>query len=68
GHGVGLHIDEYPVIAGGFREPLQEGMTIALEPKKGIEGFGMVGVEDTYVVTPEGGRCLTGGGRNITRI
>ncbi|MFA6736964.1 MAG: Xaa-Pro peptidase family protein [Saccharofermentanales bacterium] len=68
GHGVGLHIDEYPVIAGGFREPLQEGMTIALEPKKGIEGFGMVGVEDTYVVTPEGGRCLTGGGRKITRI
>lgn len=65
GHGVGLHVDELPLIAGGYREPLQENMTVALEPKKGIPGVGMVGVEDTYVVGPQGGRCLTGGGRDI---
>lgn len=65
GHGVGLHIDETPVIADGFSEPLCENMVIALEPKKGIAGVGMVGVEDTYAVTPDGGRCLTGGGRDI---
>lgn len=65
GHGVGLQIDELPVIAKGFDEPLCEGMLIALEPKKGIEGQGMVGVEETYLVTPEGGRCITGGGRDI---
>jgi Xaa-Pro aminopeptidase len=68
GHGVGLQVDELPLIAGGYREPLQENMTVALEPKKGIPGVGMVGVEDTYVVSPGGGRCLTGGGRDILTI
>ncbi len=60
GHGIGLHIDEYPVIAEGFTEPLELGMTIAVEPKVGIEGIGMVGVENTFLVTEEGGRCITG--------
>jgi len=60
GHGVGLQIDEPPVIAEGFDEPLTEGMTLALEPKKGIAGVGMVGSENTYVVTPAGGRSVTG--------
>jgi Xaa-Pro aminopeptidase len=60
GHGIGLHIDEAPVIAKGFDEPLQEGMVLALEPKKGIAGVGMVGIENTFVVTPDGGRCITG--------
>ncbi|MGI5898700.1 MAG: M24 family metallopeptidase [Christensenellales bacterium] len=65
GHGVGMFVDEMPIIAAGFDEPLQENMTIALEPKKGIAGLGMVGVEDTYAVTPSGGRCLSGGGCDI---
>ncbi len=60
GHGVGLLIDEIPVIAEGFNEPIQEGMAFALEPKKGIENIGMVGVENTFLVTPEGGKCITG--------
>jgi len=60
GHGVGLQIDEMPVLAEGFDEPLAAGMVLALEPKKGIPGVGMVGLEDTFVVTPEGGRSLTG--------
>lgn len=60
GHGVGLLIDETPVIAEGFDEPLQEGMVFALEPKKGIENIGMVGIENTFIVTPGGGECITG--------
>lgn len=60
GHGVGLEIDELPVIAAGFDEPLEEGMVFALEPKRGIAGVGMVGVENTYRVTEQGGRSLTG--------
>jgi Xaa-Pro dipeptidase len=60
GHGVGLQIDEMPVLAQGFDEPLAAGMVLALEPKKGIPGVGMVGIEDTFVVTPEGGRSITG--------
>lgn len=60
GHGVGLLIDETPVIAEGFDEPLQEGMVFALEPKKGIEKIGMVGIENTFIVTAKGGECITG--------
>jgi Xaa-Pro aminopeptidase len=60
GHGIGLLIDELPVLAKGFDEPLEENMVFAVEPKKGIEKVGMVGIENTYVVTSEGGRCLTG--------
>ncbi|WP_031514755.1 M24 family metallopeptidase [Desulfofalx alkaliphila] len=60
GHGIGLHIDEMPVIAKGFNKPMQEGMFFALEPKKGIAKVGMVGIENTFLVTPDGGRCITG--------
>jgi Xaa-Pro aminopeptidase len=60
GHGVGLQVDEMPVIARGFDEPLHEGMTIALEPKKGVPDIGVVGTENTYLVTPRGGKSLTG--------
>jgi Xaa-Pro aminopeptidase len=65
GHGVGLNIDEFPVIAKGFDEPLEENMVLALEPKYAVSGIGMAGVEDTYLVTRHGGECLTGGGRDI---
>jgi Xaa-Pro aminopeptidase len=68
GHGVGLNIDELPVIAKGFDEPLEENMVIALEPKKGVPGVGMAGVEETYIVTPTGGQCVTGGSRDIIRL
>jgi Xaa-Pro aminopeptidase len=60
GHGIGLAIDGWPVVARGFDEPLEAGMTLALEPKHGIPGLGMVGVENTFEVTESGGVCLTG--------
>ena len=65
GHGVGLHIDEFPVIAKGFDEPMEAGMVLAVEPKAGIEGVGMVGIENTFVVTADGGESVTGDGREI---
>ena len=60
GHGIGLLIDEIPVIANGFNEPLKEGMVFAIEPKKGIKNIGIVGIENTFIVTPKGGECITG--------
>jgi len=60
GHGIGLAIDEYPVLAKGFDFPLEERMTLAVEPKIGLPGFGMVGVENTFEVTSTGGKSLTG--------
>jgi Xaa-Pro aminopeptidase len=53
GHGVGLEIDEWPVVAEGFEEPLPEGAALSLEPKFALPG-GIVGVETTYIL--EGGR------------
>lgn len=68
GHGIGLAIDEYPALAQGFDLPLEEGMTLAVEPKIGIPGFGMVGVENTFEVTPDGGKCLTGEDYDIISV
>lgn len=65
GHGIGLTISEWPIIARGFTEPLQCGMTIALEPKIGLPGIGMVGTENTYEITENGPFCLTGEDRGI---
>jgi len=65
GHGVGLNVDEMPVIAKGFNTPLEENMTIAIEPKIGIDGKGMVGSENTYLVTKAGGVSLTGTPREL---
>lgn len=68
GHGIGLVIDELPVIAEGFDEPLQEGMVFAVEPKKGIPDVGMVGIENTFVVTPGGGRSITGQSPGLIKV
>ena len=68
GHGIGLVIDEYPVIAKGFKEPLEKNVVMAIEPKKGIEGFGMVGIENTFVVTENGGVSLTGNNFDIINV
>jgi Xaa-Pro aminopeptidase len=59
GHGVGLELDEFPVIAQGFKMPLQAGQTIAIEPKFVIPGKGVVGIENTFAVTLDGGRKMT---------
>lgn len=60
GHGIGLTVDELPVLTKGFKMPIQENMVFAVEPKKGVDGIGMVGIENSFVVTPIGGRSITG--------
>ena len=59
GHGVGIEINEAPVIAPRSRDVLESGNVIAIEPKFVVPGTGAVGVENTYVVTESGLRCLT---------
>jgi Xaa-Pro aminopeptidase len=54
GHGIGLELDEYPFLAAGQELELQEGMTIALEPKLIFPGKGVVGIENSHVVTKDG--------------
>jgi Xaa-Pro dipeptidase len=59
GHGIGLELDEFPVIAQGFKMPLQAGQTIAIEPKFVIPGKGVIGIENTFAVSAGGGVKLT---------
>lgn len=68
GHGIGLWIDESPVLALGFDEPLEEGMVLAVEPKKGIPDVGLVGIENTFVVTRQGGRSITGTSKGLVEV
>lgn len=59
GHGIGLELDEFPFIAKGQTLPLSVGMVIALEPKTIFPGLGVVGIENTHVVTEQGLQPLT---------
>jgi len=59
GHGVGLELDEYPFLARGQDMPLQKGMVIALEPKLIIPDKGVVGIENTHIVTDDGLEQIT---------
>lgn len=59
GHGVGIELDEQPVITPRSRQTLLENMTIAIEPKFVIPKIGAVGVENTYRVTADGLENLT---------
>lgn len=68
GHSIGLVMDEAPAIAKGFKQPLQPGMTFALEPKIALPGLGMVGTENTYVVTENGARSLTGSSHLLREV
>jgi Xaa-Pro aminopeptidase len=59
GHGVGLELDEYPFLAKGQEMILAENMVVALEPKVIFPGKGVVGIENTHVVTARGLEPLT---------
>ncbi|MEW6622388.1 MAG: Xaa-Pro peptidase family protein [Bacillota bacterium] len=59
GHGIGMEINEWPVIARGYDIELQAGMVIAIEPKFVFPDLGMVGTEDTYLIKEGGLEKLT---------
>lgn len=59
GHGIGLEINEAPVLAPRIRQELEPGMVFALEPKIIIPGVGPVGIENSWIVTQEGVEKLT---------
>lgn len=48
GHGVGLEINELPVLTTRSKDILQPGMTFAFEPKFVLAGIGAVGIENTF--------------------
>lgn len=64
GHGVGIELDELPILARGFKTHLEEGMVFAMEPKF-IFPDGEVGIENTFVVGKNGLETLTVFDENI---
>jgi Xaa-Pro aminopeptidase len=68
GHGVGLELDEFPFLAKGQQTELKEGMVVALEPKLIFPGKGVVGIENTHVVTPNGLEQLTQADQQIVCV
>ena len=68
GHGVGLEINEPPVLTPRSKEELVPGIVFALEPKFVIPGVGAVGIENTYLVTPQGVEKLTEVEENVIKL
>lgn len=59
GHGIGLEINEAPVLAPRMKQELQPGMVFALEPKIVLPQVGPVGIENSWFVTESGIEKLT---------
>lgn len=59
GHGVGIEINELPVISPRSRDLISPGNVIALEPKFVIPHVGAVGIENTYYIKGDSVECLT---------
>lgn len=68
GHGVGLELDEFPIIGARFSWPLATDVVLAFEPKFFLPDIGMVGFEDTGRITPEGVEWLTRAKRQVCRL
>lgn len=54
GHGIGLEVNEWPIIGRGFRRPLEPGMVFAFEPKFVFPDEGAVGIELDYIIREDG--------------
>ncbi len=59
GHGLGLEINELPVITPRHKILLKEGMVFAFEPKFIFPGEGAIGIEVDFVVRKDGLERLT---------
>jgi len=68
GHGLGLEINELPVITPRHKIILQEGMVFAFEPKFIIPGEGSVGIEVDFIVRKNGLERVTDSPIDITYV
>jgi Xaa-Pro dipeptidase len=59
GHGIGLELDEPPVLGPGVETPIEEGMVLTIEPKLIVPGLGAVNFEDDVVVRAGGPEYLS---------
>ena len=67
-HGIGLEVDELPLIAKRSNIPISLNSVIALEPKAVVPGKGAVGIENTWVIQENGPRKMLNTSDEITII
>lgn len=67
-HGVGLELDELPVLTAKQHFPLAEGMVFALEPKILFAGTAVTGVENTVYFNGKNLQKLTHHPEEIIRV
>ena len=68
GSGIGLEINEAPVLAPRMNQDLEPRMVFALEPKIVLPGIGPVGIENSWVVTNERIEKLTNCNEEIIEL
>jgi len=59
GHGIGLELNDWPVLGKKSAWRLEPGMVLALEPKMVFPEFGAVGLENNYLITDTGAKRLS---------
>lgn len=68
GHGLGLEINELPVITKRHSRILKEGMVFAFEPKFVFPPYGAIGIELDFIVRPQGLERVTGDSYDIVYL
>lgn len=68
GHGIGTEVNQLPVIAEKQKIPLENNMVIALEPKVFLPGYGVIGIENTYIILDGIAVSITGECSNINEF
>jgi len=68
GHGVGIELDEFPIIADRIQVELKPGMAVAVEPKGFLKGIGAVGGENTFIIGREGGQPVNSASLEIVKV
>ena len=60
GQGVGLALEQWPWLTPDEESLLEEHTVLTLAPSIAVPGLGMAALGEGFVVTAEGGRCLSG--------
>jgi Xaa-Pro aminopeptidase len=68
GHGIGLYIDEEPLLAEGNDYELQEGMVLMIHPNTYLPLSGYIVLGDPVQVTAEGGKRLNNSEQELISI
>jgi Xaa-Pro dipeptidase len=68
GHGLGLEINELPILTARHHRVLKEGMVFAFEPKFVLPPYGAIGIEVDFIVRAHGLERITANSIDIVRL